>query len=151
MTTILTTPLRDQPLKQTVRINSEIRQIIACISPYLLFNGDPSGTILFKIKKNAITVFSHTIDLSTIKTMVGTANGYIHLFYPVIPFTPLLLEKGLYDLVLEAGTYAYSNSSFVGWNTQHEDVQIPMEYVPTDDSENPLTVRVKVIKEGLIT
>lgn len=150
MTTFLTEPLRDEPLIQKVEVLGGSRIIIASIAPYLFFYNNPSGTVVVKIKSGAITIFSQDIDLSLIKSQVGTTADYMHLFYPVIPAKALLLEKGEYSISIEAGTYSYSNGSYLGWSSQHENIQSIFSYTPIDDTKNPLALRIKVFNKGMV-
>jgi hypothetical protein len=150
VTKFLTSELRGDSISQEVEILDQERKFIACFSPYLFFYNNPTGTIIFKVTKSAVVVFQSTIDLGNIKAEIGTTSDYIHLFYPIIPINPLSLERGAYTISIEAGTYSYSPSSYIGWSSQHENIQSIFNYVAIDDTENPLAMRVKVLKKGIL-
>jgi len=93
---------------------------------------------------------SADFTLSEVKTAIGTTSNYIHSFIPIMPLTPLKIEKGSYSLRLSASGYSPNASSFIGWIQQFEDVQNVMSYLPLDDSQNSLAFRVKEFKEGIL-
>jgi hypothetical protein len=72
------------------------------------------------------------------------------VFYPIIPDSPIKLEKGTYTLKLTASGYISNSSSFIGWLQQFEDVQNDMDYLPLFSNQNSLAFRLKIFKEGVL-
>lgn len=150
MTTLLVNPLKTT-LTQEVRFNFDKRYIIKAICPYIYMHNSPSGLFHFKIKKSSITVFSHSFTSNDLKTALNTSDDYAHMFYAINPISGyLLLEKGLYDFELSHTGYSYSNSSYLGWITQHERLQNLMGYEPANDTENSFAFRIKLDEEGIL-
>lgn len=150
MTTLLVNPLKTQ-LRQEIRLNHDKRYIIEAICPYIYMHNSPNGTFIFRIKKGLTTVFSQSFTSIDLKASINTTNNYAHIFYAINPISGfLLLEKGNYIFELDSTGYTYSDTSYLGWITQHEYVQNEMSYIPTDDSQNSLAIRMKILNEGIL-
>ena len=148
MTTLLCQTLIDE-LFQEVDYNSSERLHIGCISPYLVVVNAPAGTFTISITGPNGAVFSKSFTSIDIKTAIGTVNDFAHVFYPIIPTNPVQIENGSYTITLSAAGYTASNSSFIGWIQQHENIQNEMSYTPVDDSGNTFAIRFKSYKEGI--
>lgn len=131
-------------------INYEGERVsIGAFIPYLYCH-NAVGTFTFRVESNAGIIFSQQFSISDIKTSLNTANDYFHVFYPIIPINPVQLESGQYTFKLIAPMgYSPTQSSFIGWVKQHEDIQNSMDYTPASDSENTFAIRFKVYKEGI--
>lgn len=132
-------------LDHEIRFISPTRIHIAGIYPYLLKCGHPVGTFTVSLIKNSVTLFSNSFSESDI-----SSAAYSHTFYPVIPVNPIQIEPGLYTIRLSSSGYSYSNIDFISWIQQFENVQNEMEYVHTGSSQNPLALRIKTYKSGIV-
>lgn len=131
-------------LDHEVRFTHDGRLHIAAIIPYLLKFGNPAGAFTLKLISGSEVLFSQSFTASDISD-----QPYSHTYHPIIPNNPIQIEKGLYTIRLESSGYSFSNSDYIAWIQQHEDIQNQMEYTPENDFENPLTVRIKIYKTGI--
>jgi hypothetical protein len=148
MTTLVVEELITE-LYQDINYTSDERAIIASIMPYLLIYNSPAGVFTFSVLNGAEVLFSKTFTSADIKASISTSNNYAHVFYPIVPTTQVELEKGTYRFKLTSSGYTFSESSYIGWIKQHEDLQLPLDYIPTDDFDNPLSIRIKTFKRYL--
>lgn len=150
MTTLVSRALDDE-LTQKIKFKLNGRCHLAAMIPYFLIFNAPAGVFTFELysEDQAETIYSRDFTATDILEALETNDVYAHVFYPVIPENPVQIEKGLYTMKLTATGYTKSESSFIGWIQQFEDVQNEMEYVPFDDSQNPLATRYKHYKEGV--
>jgi hypothetical protein len=109
-------------------------------------NNAPAGTFTLSIKSGATTLCSKSFTSADIKTSLGTVNNYAHVFYPIVFDSPSFLGRGSYDVVLSASGYTGTNSSFIAWIQQHENLNNELDYEPLTDDENPLALRLKVYR-----
>lgn len=137
-------------LRQEIRLERPDRFHIGAISLYLYMHNSPGGTFKLSMERNSLLVFEKEFTSAMIKASLGTVHNYAHVFYPIIPTNPIQLENGLYELVLSSSGYAYAASSFLGWIRQHEDLGNKIDYVPINDSENPLSTRIKILNRGIL-
>jgi len=142
MTTLVVTDLVTD-LEQDVRFNLNTRCNVAALYPYLLMFNSPAGTFEFELIKSSVTIFSKTFTSADIKTSLSTSNNYAHVFYPIIPTNPIQIEKGLYTIKISASGYTATSSSYLGWIQQYEHIQTDLDYTPANDSENPVSIRIK--------
>lgn len=148
MTTLVVEPLVTT-LEQNFLYKLEGRATLLSIAPYLLMNNAPSGTFTFTLLKGATTVYSKTFTSADIKTALNTTRNYAHVFYPIVPELPLLIEKGEYTAKLSATGYTYAAATYLGWIRQHEDLNEELEYVSNGISTKPLAMRRKILKQGI--
>ncbi len=148
MTTLLGQTLYTE-LSQELNYSSRFRLHIGSIAPYILINNSPAGTFTLTMTGDNGVVFSKSFTCADVKTAIGTTDNYIHAFYPLVPTNPVQISKGSFTLTLSSSGYTPTVSSFIAWVQQHEDIQNEMDYVPFDDTKNPLAVRFKSYKEGI--
>ena len=92
MSTLLVETLNTS-LEQEIRLESEFRYSIGAIIPYLYLHNSPAGTFTLSIiNEDDETVFSQVFTSVLIKTALGTALDYAHVFYPIIPSDPIQLD-----------------------------------------------------------
>jgi hypothetical protein len=143
MSTLLVQRL-DTELAQEIRYTSPKRCSVAAFIPYLYLHNAPSGTFTFELlNSDDDIIFSQQFDSADIKASIPTTDNYAHVFYPVVPNNPIQIESGLYTIKLSASGYSPSSTSYLGWIQQFENLQLEMDYVPENDSENPLSIRIK--------
>lgn len=133
-------------LTHEIRLTNSSRVHISAFYPYLFLYNSPVGTFTLSILRGATAIFSQSFDSAAIKISIPTVNDYAHVFYPIIPPNPLPIESGLYTIKLSATGYVPTESSYLGWIKQHEDVQNNLEYVSANDTYNPYAIRIKVFK-----
>lgn len=145
MTTLLVDKLGTS-LEQNITVTGTERVHIAAFIPYLYVFNIPAGTFTFQLIKSSVTIFSQSFTVADIKTSLGTTNNYMHCFYPIIPTSLVQMASGIYTVKISSSGYAATESSYLGWIRQHENIQNGLEYVPTSDRQNPLAIRIKTYK-----
>lgn len=148
MTTLVCQTLYTE-LTQDVIFSSNERLHVGCLSPYLLMMNAPAGTFTLEFIGPNGSVFTKSFNSSDIKASIPTTDNYAHVFYPVIPDNLVQIESGSFTIKLTSSGYTPTNTSFIGWVQQHENIQNEMSYVPGNDAGNSLSVRFKSYKEGI--
>jgi len=115
----------------------------------IYLHNSPAGSFTLELEDSSGVIMSKSFSSSDVKTASETTDNYLYSFYPVIPTSPVRVEKGSYTLRIKTSGYTATGSSFIGWIQQHEDIQNTMSYNPSNDSQNPLAFRVKIYKEGI--
>lgn len=136
-------------LEQEYRLSRDTRYIIGAFIPYLYMHGAPVGTFTFEIFKNGISVFSQSFNCADIKASLNSLDNYAHVFFPVVPIAPMILEKGLFKARITTSGGYDPQAGFLAWCKQHEDLSNDLDYTPSTDLENPLALRLKVLKQGI--
>lgn len=143
-----------QPLRSTLtehrEYSGESRVHVAAIIPYIYAHNAPAGTFTLTVNGPSGEVCSISFDFTEMQDALATTDNYFHVYYPLIPTNHVKIEAGAYDFVLSSSGYTYSPNSFIGWIQQHEDIQATVDYTPINDSQNPLTLRIKAYKEGIL-
>lgn len=134
-------------LSQAISFNLNDRAILEGIYPFLIMIGNPSGTFYFTILKDSTQIFQQSFTSADLKNSLQTTNNNLYVYYPIFP--NIKIKNGSYTLKLTASGYTKTSSSFIGWGQQHENIQNKMNYTPTKYSENSLTYRLKIRKEGI--
>jgi len=138
----------DPEISQSITLKLQSRYILKSIAPYLVMVGAPSGTFTFQLKSGLITLFEQSFTSAELKAALNTTNNNAYVYYPFL--INKRLKKGTYTLKITASGYSPASSSFIGWAQQHEDIQNQMEYLPSNDGENSLAFRMKIVKEGVL-
>jgi hypothetical protein len=150
MTTLLVEKLVNE-LEANITYSGLQRVHIGAFIPYLYLHNAQADYFTLTLTGVNGEVFSKNFTVSDVKTSLGTVNNYAHVFYPVIPSNPVQIGAGNYTLKLVAGpNYVNSQSSFIGWIKQFENLQNELSYVPSSDASNPLAYRLKILKEGIL-
>lgn len=135
-------------MEQEISHISDERSHIGAIIPYLYFHNLQSGVFKFELLSGANVLYEHQFNYLDIKG--GKLENYMHVYHPIVPNDPIQLEKGTYTFRISAvSDYEAKPDSFLAWIKQHEDIQLPMQYVPTSDARNTLTIRFKEYKNGV--
>lgn len=149
MTTLLVEPL-SVLLYQEFNITDESRHPIGAVIPYIYMHNAPAGTFTFSVINNlSETILVKNFTSADLKLSIETTDNYAHVFYPIIPTNPIQFEKGSYVFTLTATGYTKTDSSFLGWIRQHENLNNILGYVPESDGQNPLATRLKVYYRGI--
>jgi hypothetical protein len=149
MSTLLVQGLKTE-LSQVFNLKLSERYMIGAFSPYLYIHNAPAGTFLFEVIKNSVTIFESFFTSDSLLDDMGTIHNHAHVFFPFMPDFPVQLSKGEFTVKLSASGYTYTDSSFIGWVQQHENIQNEMDYVPVTDDQNSLAMRLKIYKQGLL-
>lgn len=149
MSTILANELINT-LEQDFSFNLNTRCHVGGFYPYLMLYNSPVGTFKIELLKGLNVIFEKEFTSSDIKTSLETTNNYAIVFYPILPNSPIQIEKGNYTIKLSSTGYTYSSTSYLAWIQQHENLQNNMAYTPIYDSDNPLAFRIKELKEGVL-
>lgn len=118
--------------------------------PYLYIQNAPAGTFTWSIEKSGQTVFSKSFTSADLKASLATINDHLHVWFPILPVTAMILGKGSYLTRLTATGYSATSTSFIGWIRQHENVYNEMDYQPSTDLENPLSLKMKTASQGIL-
>lgn len=149
MTTLLIEPLVTT-LQQDISYQLQERSHIAAISPYVYLCNAQNINYTFELLDGVDVIYTKIFTPLEIKTELGTTDNYIHVFWPLTSAIPLLLKNGTYTLKLSADpAYSPTDTSFIGWIKQHEDIQA--ETIPTPENviDLPLALRIKIYKQGI--
>ena len=135
-------------LTQDFTINLNRRYTIAGIRPYLYIHNAPAGTFTLKIKDGATELASKGFTSSQIKTELSTTDNYAHIWKGIIFDTPLLLSKGAYTIELSSSDYSFSESSYIGWIKEFENIFNETDGGNIDLFSNPFSFQL-FEKKGL--
>lgn len=148
---ILTQELRDAPLVHVFQIRLQRRSNIGGFYPFIVMKGAPVGTFTFKISSGSLgELFSKDFTSDDIKSAMSTVNNSLYVWFPIIPENPMFLERGEYTAEISSSGYFYSRASFIGWGQQHENLTNILSEPVGNDMQNPLALRLKVFKEGIL-
>jgi hypothetical protein len=133
-------------LSQPFTLSNETRYSVGAFIPYLYLHNAPDGTFSLSVFSGDDELATKSFDSSDIKASLDTSDDYLHVFFPVLFDNPVQLCRGEYLLVLSASGYAPTQSSFIGWIQQHENLNNITDYTPSGDDQNPLAFRLKVLR-----
>lgn len=126
----------DTTLTQEFKVENN-RVQLAGLKPHLYFHNAPAGTFTMTLKNSNRTIASTTFTAASVKTELGTANDYFHI-YKLLSFEAVLL--GTYELELSASGYTFAESSYIGWIKDHENIVGDTYGGVARDSELPYTI-----------
>jgi hypothetical protein len=146
--TFVVEPLKSA-LSQDFHLSLETRYVIAAFLPYLYLYNSPDGIFSFAVLKDGEMVYSHAFNSVDIKLSLSTTNNYAHVYYPIIPTRPVVLEKGSYIARLTASNYEATNTKFLGWIRASENVSSILT-MPPNSLSYPLSMRIKTLNQGIL-
>lgn len=121
MTTLVVDELQTT-LTQNFTIDLNRRFELTAVRPYLLMYNSPSGTFTLSLKEGATTHASVNFTSAEIKSDLSTSNDYAYLWKTLQFSNPVFLSKGSYSLVLSSSGYTFSESAYLGWIKEHENI-----------------------------
>lgn len=121
MTTLVVEELKST-LTQNITVNLNRRYQIEAIRPYIYMHNSPSGTFTLSLKEGAATLASVDFTSAEIKTNLSTSDNYAYLWKTLQFSDPVFVSKGSYSLVLSSSGYSFSESSYLGWIKEHENI-----------------------------
>lgn len=148
MTKLLVEPLKTE-LEQEFSFKLEGRCLLAAVAPYLFMQNSPAGTFTFTVFKEDEEIFSKDFTSAQIKSALNTVNDHARVYYPMVPTNPVFFTKGTYRAVLSSSGYSFDFNSYLGWVREHEDLRDEMDYSPSADNHNPLSMRRKIYRQGI--
>lgn len=144
MTTLVVEELKTT-LDQSVSLNFSDRYHVYAIGVHLYAHNFPGGIYTVSlIDPDASVVVEETFVSGEIYTALGTSNPYAQAYFRIILDDQPALPKGTYTLRLSSVGYTFSESSYMGWVRDHEDLKVKLEYAPESDLHNPLSYEVWV-------
>jgi hypothetical protein len=126
-------------LEQVFNLTDNRTHHLKAIRPYLYVHNNPSGTFTLEVLSGSNVLDSVSFTSYDLYNSLNTEDLYAHLLYRVDLNKTLPLKKGTYKLKLSSSGYIYSDSSFLGWVKEHENLKGEVNGVPSSDSQNPLT------------
>jgi len=146
MTTLVVEELKTT-LTQEVTFTLPRRSHIHAIRPHLYVHNAPAGAFSFSVLDSSDNVLiTKTFTAANVYTALGTANLYARAYYTILFDNKVHLPSAIYKLRLSASGYTFSNSSYLGWVRDHEDLKVTLGYTPTSDLANPLSYETWVRK-----
>jgi hypothetical protein len=141
MTWLVVEEFKGVPLVQDFEIEKKL--IVAAIRPYLYCHNFPSGTGLLEIlDENDNVLHSKSFSPSDVYSGLETANPYAHAYLRVLFDQPFPMPKGNYKIKISASGYTFSESSYLGWVKEHEDLKVPVKFIVAGDQNNPLSFEI---------
>lgn len=124
MSTLVLEELKASTLEQELTVNK--RSVLRAIRPNLYFHNDPAGTYTIKIKNGSTELASKSLTMAEIISGASWTTGQYH--HGVITFdlsgSEIVLNKGVtYTIELSASGYSFSESSYVGWIKEYENLK----------------------------
>ena len=124
-------------LSQTFTVEYNSRLTIEAIRPYIYMHNAPAGTFTLAVKSGGTELFSKSFTSSDIKSDLSTSDNYAHIWKALTFNDPAQIENGEYELELSASGYSFSNSSYLGWIREHENLTNEVSGTALSDLENP--------------
>ena len=120
------------------------RTSLAALYPHLYIHNEPAGTFTITLKKGATNIFSKSFNVSDIKATIDSPLDYSHVWYPVIPTNPVQIDSGEYLVELTSSGYTFSESAYIGWCRNFEEMDFKGDFGKFNDEHNDLQLRLKV-------
>lgn len=121
MTTLVVEELQTT-LEQDFILELNRRYNVKAVRPYIYMHNAPSGTFTIKIKQGSEVLASKDFTSAEIKSDLSTSDNYAHI-YKAIEFDEIIqLDKNTYTIELSSSGYTYSDSSFIGWVRDYENI-----------------------------
>lgn len=135
-------------LTQSFTVDLNRRITVAGIRPYIYMHNSPTGTFTLSLKEGATTHATVTFDSTEIKSDLVTSDNYAHLWKALTFVDPLQLSKGSFSLVLSSSGYSFSESSYLGWIKEHDNIFQTTDGNNNTDYNNPLSFQLFEKKHG---
>jgi len=135
-------------LEQPFSIYLDRRITVAGLRPKIYMHNSPSGTFTFTLKRSGVTIASDSFTSTEIKSDLGTSDNYIHIWKFLDLSNVIHLGRGDYTLELSSSGYTYSDSSYLGWVKEHENLTNEIEGVPLTNFNNPMAFQLFELKDN---
>ena len=124
-------------LSQTFTLTKNMRFTVEAIRPYIYMHNTPAGTFTVAVKSGGTELFSKTFTSAEIKSDLETTDNYAHIWKGIVFSNPAHIENGQYELELSSSGYTYSDTSYLGWIREHENLTNEIDGTPVSDMQNP--------------
>jgi hypothetical protein len=132
-------------LTQEFTLSLPRRAHVDSIRPHLYTHNTPAGTFTLSIldlSDNLIASKSFTAQ--EIYDAIPTTNDYAQAYFRINFDNKVHLPSATYKLRLSSSGYTFSESSYMGWVRDHEDLKVTLGYTPASDLTNPLSYEIWV-------
>jgi hypothetical protein len=103
----------------------------------------PAGTFTLTVKNSDDeTLVSQDFDSTEIKSDLSTSNNYAHVWKRLVFDNPFQLSKGTYTLVLSSSGYTFSESNYIGWIREFENVFNETSGTISELFDNPFSFQI---------
>jgi hypothetical protein len=132
-------------LVQDFSWNLRTRAHAHAFRPHLYVHNAPAGAFTLAVLDSVDTVLgSGTFASADVYSGLGTANLYAHAYFRVDMTNMPPLHPGSYKLRLSSSGYTFSESAYLGWVRDHEDLKAPIDGAPASDLNNPMSFEMWV-------
>lgn len=138
MTTLVVEELQTT-LSQEFTISRSKRYHISGLKMYLVMYNAPSGTFTATIKSGATTIASKSFTSGDIQSDLSTSDSYAHVWKALVFDNNVILDKGTYTLELSSSGYTFSESAYMGWVKEHDQIFFGTDYTVNNIWEYPLS------------
>lgn len=122
--------------------NAWRRICVAAIRPYIYKHLSPSGTFTFSIYQGGEKLGEQSLtSLDIENNSEATSINYFHGPFRILFDSPIIINKGDFEIRLTSSGYTFSDASYLGWIREHD--RIVNDFIPTDSTyHNPLAVEL---------
>jgi hypothetical protein len=135
-------------LEQPFTWNFRTRAQLAAIMPYIYVHNNPAGAFTLSVLDSLDNLIAaESFDAADVYAAIEVDPGvrpYAHVHLPLLLASPKSLPPGEYKLKLESTGYTFSESSYLAWVKEHENLCVPLGYSPTSHAQNPMTYKLWV-------
>jgi hypothetical protein len=135
-------------LTQDINLTNNHRYQVAAFRPKIFMYNAPAGTFTLSLKSGANVLQSVTFTSAEIKSDLNTTDNYAWLWKALIFDNPLPVVKGTYTLELSSSGYSFTNSSYLGWIKDFNNLYNERSEVFESYQTNPLTFQIYTKKRG---
>lgn len=141
MTKLVVEEFKVSPLVQEFQLDRKL--IVVAIRPYLYCHNFPAGTFTLELlDENDSLINSQTFVSDSVYEGISTTNPYAHAWLRVTFERPSPIPKGNYKIKISTSGYTFSESSYLGWVKEHEDLKVPVKFIVSGDQNNPLSFEI---------
>lgn len=122
--------------------STEKRLSIFGVRPHLFKHLSPVGTFTITISQDGDDLGSKEFTSASIEAATSsTALNYFHGRVAVIFDSPIVVNRGTFEIKLSSSGYSFSEAAYIGWIREHE--RVVNVFTPTTSTlNNPLAVEV---------
>ena len=119
------------------------RMTIAAVRPFIYKHRSPSGTFTVSIIQGGNTVGSKTFTSAQMESEIAdvTSVNFFHGPYKIEFDSPIVVNRGSFDIKLSHSGYSFSETDYIGWVREHERTVNDFAAVSTN-TEHPKAVEV---------
>ena len=141
MTTLVVEPLKAVDLVQEFELKVT-RLNLTAVRPYLYLHNDPVGTFTLNIKYSGNIIATADFTMAEIKSNATYNDNEFHHGFVKIDIGAVLNLGVKYEMELTSSGYTFSESSYLGWVKEYENLTNSLSVSVSDFSENPLSFQL---------